>query len=121
MLTKNPSNYNSLKVNKFSGDSVKNKGARTKKTTGGGVCVPNAPPSLFRVEYFLLTSLQDERLQLTAEKVYIPLHLVFPGCIIVCYTYKINTLYIIYIYYIHINILCIISINYSNFTMNSDC
>ena len=44
MLTKNPSNYNSLKVNKFSGDSVKNKGARTKKTTGGeGVCAKRFP------------------------------------------------------------------------------
>ena len=33
MLTKNPLNYYSLKVTKFHDDSVKNKSARTKKTT----------------------------------------------------------------------------------------
>ena len=36
IVSKNPSNYYLLKVGKFHGDSVKNKSARTKKTTGGG-------------------------------------------------------------------------------------
>ena len=48
ILTKNPLNYNSLKITKLHDDRVKTESARTKKLKGGGA--QNAPHRLFRVK-----------------------------------------------------------------------
>ena len=50
-FTKNPLNYDLLKVTQFHGDSVKNKSARTKQLQGGGGC---QTPRLFRVKVYLM-------------------------------------------------------------------
>ena len=63
-VTKNPLNYYSLKDKKIHGDSVKNKSARTKKTTGWrGRQMP--PPSLFKVKGIFIVISNEANVRFT--------------------------------------------------------